>query len=123
MQISDFNLPQSIIDSYKDIIEMVIASKSIDTFEQKKYWLDALQKMVPEHIERLRWILVEEIEETKKANKEQAEEIEKAKLKAESALRQKNLDLKKQAIRMSEAKSEAEEQQYQESLLKSLNNL
>lgn len=52
-------LLREMMERYPDIIQMLFQTPSL-AFEEKKYWLQLMPLMAPDHIERLRGILVNE---------------------------------------------------------------
>lgn len=132
---SDFDIDEEILSKYWDIIDLILSSETIETKDQKKYWIDSLSTMTDEQIDNLKSILIEEKEELQKidekykgswsatstsaasANTKDANEEEKQRIKAEKQRQ------KRREMREAEKEHEQQEEKLEEDILKGLDDL
>jgi hypothetical protein len=60
--LSDFIINDEVLENHKDLIELIIASETIEDKDQKQYWIDAIEDMDDDQMESLLSILNEEQE-------------------------------------------------------------
>ena len=119
----DFNIPDETRKKFKKYIDLIIKSATIESKDQKQYWIDALPTMTSEQLDNLLVILNEEKQELEKIENEYNENINKARQKAVTEINQEEIIAKKQAIKMAELADQEKEEKLEEDLLKQLNNM
>jgi len=120
---SDFTIKDEIKAKYSDIIELIFKSITIETKEQKQYWIDALEEMDDEQIKNLREILTEEIDQVKQIDEEFWEKITEAEQDAISRIKLKESEKRKQKREEEERLSQGKESSYEDDLLSQLDDL
>ena len=120
---SDFTIKDEIKAKYSDIIELIFKSITIETKEQKQYWIDALEEMDDEQIKNLREILTEEIDQVKQIDEEFWEKITEAEQDAISRIKLKESEKRKQKREEEEKLSQGKESSYEDDLLSQLDDL
>ena len=114
-QITDFVIKDEVLNKFRDLIDLIVASETISDKEQKQYWIDSLEEMSDDQIESLKSILGEEQQWIQKISEEFNDDLEKEK--EEERIR------RMQELREKEREIELKEQEEEEALLEELENL
>lgn len=122
-QISDFKISASILEKYKDIIDLILWSSTIETKEQKQYWIDSLSVMNDDQVANLRNILTEEKNELKKIDDDYNSKVKQAQSQAKQSISEEELAAKRKAILIAEKQDRDSEKQKEDDLLKQIENL
>ncbi len=117
----EFAIPQTVIDKYPDLVELIKKTESM-TDDEREYWFQILPIMTVEQVERLKKILADEAAQLSKLDTQYQDELGK--------LNKKHLDEwtefeRKQdrvALQQAEAASKSDEEKAQEELLKQLDD-
>ena len=117
--LSDFVITDEVLQKYKDVVNLIIASETISDKDQKQYWIDSLEDMDDDQMNSLLSILNEEQDWLKKISDEFNEDL--AKEKSEEAEKER---IKKREEREEKEKmAEEEDEDIEEDLLAELDDL
>lgn len=117
--LSDFIVPDEVLQNHKDLVNLIIASETISDKDQKQYWIDSIEDMDDDQMNSLLSILNEEKWWLQKISDEFNEDL--AKEKAEKAEAER-LEKRKER-EAEEKKAEEEDQNLEEDLLAELDDL
>lgn len=120
--LSDFNVDPKILESQKDLLDLILRSVTLETKEQKQYWIDSLPQMDEDQLLNLKKILLDEQDELQKIEekydlKDEEKKQELLKIREEKMREQR--DDRKRA----EADSDELEDEIEDQLLGQLENL
>lgn len=110
-------LDREMVEKYPDVIQMLFQTPSL-IFDEKKYWLQLMPLMAPEHVERLRGILLAERQKLAEINARYG--AGKASLEAINRPSPEEVARKRQAIAAQEAASAHHENAEEDSLMDAL---
>lgn len=109
------------IEKYPDIIQMLFQTPSL-VFDEKKYWLQLLPLMSPDHVERLRTILMTERQKLAEINAGYQQGVDTLQ-KLANKPSQEEIQRKKEEIRAQEALAARSEDDHEDKLIDLLNNV
>jgi len=110
-------LDKEMVEKYPDIVQMLFQTPSL-IFDEKKYWLQLMPLMAPDHIERLRGILLSERQKLVEINARYS--AGKEKLEAINRPSPDEVAKKRQAIAAQEAAAAHHENAEEDSLMDAL---
>ncbi|PIV90093.1 hypothetical protein COW46_04335 [Candidatus Gracilibacteria bacterium CG17_big_fil_post_rev_8_21_14_2_50_48_13] len=113
-------LDREMVEKYPDIIQMLFQTPSL-IFDEKKYWIQLMPLMAPDHIERLRGILLAERQKLAEINARYTEGVQS--LEALNRPSQEEIARKRQAIAAEEAAAAHRENEEEASLMSSLKDV
>lgn len=120
--ISDFNIIPEVLKKFKDLINLIISSTTIESKDDKQYWISSLSTMTDDQIKNLYDILNEEKKELAKIEDEYSKNVNSAKISAINKIKAEEMKAKKIAIAWEEKKDKEKEKEVEEDLLKQLEN-
>lgn len=106
-----------VVEQYPDIIQMVFQTPSL-IFDEKKYWLQLLPLMTPDHVERLRSILTTERQKLAEINARYDSGVNKLQQLARPNYQE--MQKKRQEMHASEAAAAVGENSSEEELMRQL---
>lgn len=121
-QFSDFQISANILENYKDILELILWSSTIETKDQKQYWIDSLSVMNSDQIENLRNILAEEKNELKKIDDEYNSK-KNTQSQQKNTVSEEELSSKRKAILKAEKEDRDKEKKTEDDLLKQIEDI
>lgn len=122
-QLSDFKISANVLEKYKDILDLILSSSTIETKDQKQYWIDSLSVMNDDQVANLRNILTEEKDELKKIEDEFSAKSKKPKGQVKKGVSEEELAAKRKAISIAEKKDRVNDKQKEEDLLRQIENI
>lgn len=118
--LDDFNISNWSKEKFGEIIILIISSVTIETKEQKQYWIDALETMTDNQLVNLKKILSDEHDELKKIDEQYEQKVQNAEAQAVTKIKQEEIRAKKQARVVAEQEEELTEKKLEADLLKQL---
>lgn len=120
----DFEIKDEIKEKYSDIIQLIFTSITIETKEQKQYWIDALEEMDEDQLINLKKILWDEVDDVKKIDEEYwPKKLNKEEQEKEDLLKKEQIAKRSEKRKKEEWKTEIEDRSYEDSLLSQLDDL
>ena len=119
---SKFDIPESVKNTYPDLIPLIIATESMND-EERQYWFHILPIMTDEQVSKLREILLNEKRELERLDNEYEDEIKKINDSHLAEWKAMQAKQKREQLKSEEAEHEKEEHETEQTLLKKLQNL
>ena len=120
----DFEIKDEIKEKYSDIIQLIFTSITIETKEQKQYWIDALEEMDEDQLVNLKKILWDEVDDVRKIDEEYwPKKLNKEEQEKEDLLKKEQIAKRSEKRKKEEWKTEIEDRSYEDSLLSQLDDL
>lgn len=104
-------------EKYPDIVQMLFQTPSL-VFEEKKYWLQLLPLMAPDHVERLRGILITERQKLAEINARYESGVQA--LEQVARMNPEEMQKKREAIKATEAAASQHENKDEDELMQQL---
>ncbi len=121
--LTDFIISDKSKERFNDLIYLIIQSVTIETKQQKQYWIEALDTMTDDQLENLKKILSDERDELKKIDKQYEEKVEQAETDAIAKIKLEESSAKRRARLSAESEEELNEKKVEEDLLKRLEDI
>ncbi len=117
-----FDVPESIREKHRELIELIVVTKSMDD-EERQYWFHIMPIMTVEQIEKLRNILLTEQQKLAELNKEYSKRVLELNEQYVVKLQEQETTRKRVELQQAEAEIKQAEEKAAEDLLDQLGDI
>ncbi len=115
---SQLNIPESVKQKYPKLVELILATKSMDD-DERQYWFNILPIMKSEQVEKLRKILITEKNKIAEIDSQYSNEVSGS----SSTFDAEKFQKKKENLAREEHEHESKEAALEDELLREIENL